>query len=330
MRNTIRNRCSPRSTECFLILFMGLLVFGACDPGPSTEGRTAPSSTQTAQAYEKGAWQWRRHAEFNEIARRGDIDLVFLGDSITQQWAEAGKEVWNRYYGRRKAANFGISGDRTQHVLWRIEHGNFDGIHPKAIVLLIGDNNSIQGDTPQEIAGGVRAVVQTLRDKVPESKILLLAIFPSGERPESPQRVRARAANAIFQKVADGRMIRYLDIGDRFTNRDGTIQDNNARLRPSQPHWLPLVGRGHRTGCERPPAGGVWWLEFRSPLAEHALERRTSGPTTPGHIRKPSTSSSRRPHLILITGDCVNTRPALKWAKRPIDASMLNWPAVLH
>ena len=84
MRNTIRNRCSPRSTECFLILFMGLLVFGACDPGPSTEGRTAPSSTQTAQAYEKGAWQWRRHAEFNEIARRGDIDLVFLGDSITQ------------------------------------------------------------------------------------------------------------------------------------------------------------------------------------------------------------------------------------------------------
>src|SRR5215831_8911456 len=208
---------------CLVPLFMGLLVFVACDRGPSTEGKAAPASTQTAQGYESGAWQMQRHAELNEIARRGDIDLVFLGDSITQGWAEAGKEVWDKYYGRRKTANFGISGDRTQHVLWRIEHGNFDGIHPKAIVLLIGDNDSIHGNTPQEIADGVGAVVQKLRDKVPESKILLLAIFPSGERPESPQRVRAMAANVIFQKVADGRMIRYLDIGDRFTNRDGTI-----------------------------------------------------------------------------------------------------------
>ena len=236
MHNTISNRYSPRSTVCFLILFIGLLVFGACDRGPSTEGKIAPTSTQTAQAYENGAWQWRRHAELNEIARRGDIDLVFLGDSITQLWAEAGKEVWNKYYGRRKAANFGISGDRTQHVLWRIEHGNFDGIHPKAIVLLIGDNNSIHGNTPLEIADGVRAVVHKLRDKVPESKILLLAIFPSGERPESPQRVRAMAANAIFQKVADGRMIRYLDIGDRFTNRDGTI---SRTIMPDFDHLSP-------------------------------------------------------------------------------------------
>jgi len=204
------------------MLFMGVLVFVACDRGPSTEGKAAPASTQTAQAYENGARQLRRHAELNEIARRGDIDLVFLGDSITELWAEAGREVWNKYYGRRKAANFGMGGDRTQHVLWRIEHGNFDGIHPKAIVLLIGGNNS-RHNTPQEIADGVKAVVQKLREKVPESKILLLAIFPSGERPEDPQRVTAMAANAIFQKVADGRMIRYLDIGDRFTNRDGTI-----------------------------------------------------------------------------------------------------------
>src|SRR5689334_20672500 len=93
----------------FLILFMGLLVLGACDRGPSTERKkTVPSSMQMAQAYENGAWQWRRHAELNEIARRGDIDLVFLGDSITQYWEEAGKEVWSKYYGRRKAANFGI------------------------------------------------------------------------------------------------------------------------------------------------------------------------------------------------------------------------------
>src|SRR5689334_22216200 len=96
MHNPIWNRCSHRSIECFLVLFMGLLVLGACDRGPSTEGKTASSSTQRAQAYENGAWQLRRHAELNEIARRADIDLVFLGDSITQKWEDAGKEVWNK------------------------------------------------------------------------------------------------------------------------------------------------------------------------------------------------------------------------------------------
>ena len=167
----------------------------------------------------------RRHAELNEIARRGDIDLVFLGDSRTQRWEEAGREVWDKYYARRKAANFGSDGDTTEHVLWRIEHGNFEGIHPKAIILEIGGNDSIAGEPPQQTADGVMAVVQKLREKVPESKILLLAVFPLGERPECPLRVRVMAANAIFRNIADGRMIRYLDIGDRFTNQDGTISN---------------------------------------------------------------------------------------------------------
>jgi lysophospholipase L1-like esterase len=214
----------------FLILFMGLLMFGPCDHSESTEDSTAPkdsaaipSKRPVSWAYETDGWQLRRHAELNKIARRGDIDLVFLGDSITQRWQEAGREVWDKYYARRKAANFGMDGDHTQHVLWRIEHGNFEGIHPKAIIILIGDNNSIAGEPAQEIADGVIAVVRKIREKVPESKILLLAIFPSGERRENPQRVRSIAANTIFRKVADGRMIRYLDIGDRFTKRDGTI-----------------------------------------------------------------------------------------------------------
>src|SRR5215467_4965472 len=137
-----------------------------------------------------------------------------------------------------------MDGDRTQQVLWRIEHGNFDGIHPKAIVLLIGDNNAIHGNTPQEIADGVMTVVQKLREKVPESKILLLAIFPSGEQPENPQRVRAMAANTIFQKVADGRMIRYLDIGDRFTNRDGFIS------KEMMPDFVHLSPRGYGLWAE--------------------------------------------------------------------------------
>jgi beta-glucosidase len=240
------------ATNPFVMLFMGLLVFGACDRGPSTEGSTAPKHCATilskqpaSWAYINDGWQLRRHAELNEIARRGDIDLVFIGDSITQKWEDAGsREVWDKYYARRKAANFGIKGDRTQHVLWRIEQGNFEGIHPKAIIVLIGINNSAAGEPAQEIANGVMAVVQKLREKVPESKILLLAIFPSGEGPEDPQRVRAMAANTIFQKVADGRMIRYLDIGDRFTNRDGTIS------KEIMPDFCHLSPRGYGLWAE--------------------------------------------------------------------------------
>jgi len=229
----------------FLILLTGLLVFGACNSGGvSAEGEAAPSSTQTARGYGNAPWQLRRHAELNAIARRGDIDLVFLGDSITQGWEDAGREVWDEYYARRKAANFGMNGDHTHHVLWRIEHGNFDGIHPKAIVVLIGTNNSFAGNTAREIADGVMAVVQKLREKVPESKILLLGIFPSGERPGNPQRARAIAANTIFQKVADGRMIRYLDIGDRFTNRDGTVS------KEIMPDFLHLSPRGYGLWAE--------------------------------------------------------------------------------
>jgi lysophospholipase L1-like esterase len=245
----------------FLILFMGLLVLGACERGPSTGDNSAPKhsgtipSKQTVSwAYDNGSWQLRRHLQFNEIARRGNIDLVFLGDSITQKWEETGREVWDKYYAGRKATDFGMKGDHTQHVLWRIEQGNFEGIRPKAIIVLIGTNNSAAGNTAQEIADGVMAVVQKLREKVPESKILLLGIFPSGERPDNPQRVRAMAANAIFQKVADSRMIRYLDIGNRFTNRDGTI---SKVIMPDFEHLSP--------------SGYVLWAEAIEPVVKDLM-----------------------------------------------------------
>jgi lysophospholipase L1-like esterase len=230
---------------------MGLLGFSGCNSGgPSTEdyiapthSATTPSKLTASWAYENGNWQLKRHAALNEIAQRGNIDLVFLGDSLTQGWEDV-RDVWDKYYARRKAANLGMNLDRTQQVLWRVEHGNFEGIHPKAIIILIGTNNSITGNTPQEIADGVIAVVHKLLEKVPESKILLLAIFPSGEQPDNPQRVRAIAADTIFQKVADGRMVRYLDIGDKFTNRDGTIS------KEVMPDFLHLSPRGYGLWAE--------------------------------------------------------------------------------
>ncbi|HWQ92695.1 MAG TPA: GDSL-type esterase/lipase family protein, partial [Clostridia bacterium] len=121
-----------------------------------------------------------RFEELNKRVRaaRGEVDVMFLGDSITQGWEGSGKNVWQKFYGHRKALNIGIGGDRTQHVLYRLENGNIDGIKPKVTVLMIGTNNSNRDDnTEGEILEGVTAIVKKLRASLPETKIILVAIF---------------------------------------------------------------------------------------------------------------------------------------------------------
>ncbi|HTY88114.1 MAG TPA: platelet-activating factor acetylhydrolase IB subunit [Candidatus Acidoferrum sp.] len=181
----------------------------------------------------------RRHEGFVQQARQGGIDLLFLGDSITDFWRSKGSNVWNRYYAPRHAANFGISGDRTQHVLWRVEHGELDGIKPKVVVLMIGTNNTgkendrktPRNTVPQTIEG-VQAVVRELREKLPDSKILLLAIFPRGTL-EDPQRAQVALINTVIAKLDDGKRVRYLDIGPNFLERDGALP---ASIMPDQLH----------------------------------------------------------------------------------------------
>src|SRR5579864_2352864 len=118
----------------------------------STTALTGDESP-TEPAPRDGSWL-KMHEQFLERAKMGNIDLLFLGDSITQGWNGGGKAVWNRFYGLRNTANFGIGGDRTQHVLWRLENGEVDGIHPKLVVLMIGTNN-LDSNAPDEIAAGV-------------------------------------------------------------------------------------------------------------------------------------------------------------------------------
>jgi lysophospholipase L1-like esterase len=174
--------------------------------------------------------QWvARHEVFVREARKGGIDVLFLGDSITDGWRNQGLNVWNKYYVSRHAANFGISGDRTQHVLWRMDHGELDGVKPKVVVLMIGTNNTgkekdtgkIRNNVPETIAG-VQAVVQELRAKLPDSKILLLAIFPRGTL-DDPQRAQVALINTVIAKLDDGKMVKYLDIGPKFLEADGTL-----------------------------------------------------------------------------------------------------------
>lgn len=120
-----------------------------------------------------------RHEKFVEQAKKGGIDLLFMGDSITDFWRNRGSNVWDKFYAPLHAANFGIGGDRTQHVLWRIENGELDGIHPKVCVLLIGTNNS-GDDSPDDIATAIKLIVDETHAKIPGTEILLLGIFPRG------------------------------------------------------------------------------------------------------------------------------------------------------
>ncbi len=169
----------------------------------------------------EGGWL-ERHEGMNARVAQGNVDLIFIGDSITQGWETEGQKAWGRFYGHRHAVNLGISGDRTQHVLWRLDHGNLQGISPKAAVIMIGTNNS-RDNSAEEIADGITAIVESLREKTPDTKILLLAIFPRGATPDDPQRQVTQKANAIVAKLADDQHVFFLDIGKKFLHEDETL-----------------------------------------------------------------------------------------------------------
>jgi lysophospholipase L1-like esterase len=174
----------------------------------------------------------------------GECDIIFIGDSITHQWETAGSNVWNEYYGGRKCLNFGVGGDRTQHVLWRFDHGQLDGLKPKAAVLLIGTNNSNKDDNSEaDILEGVQLVVNQIRERLPDTKLLLLGIFPRGSS-FSVQRGKILQVNEALAKLADGRMIHYLDFGSQLIEPDGSIS------KAIMPDKLHLSERGYKIWAE--------------------------------------------------------------------------------
>jgi lysophospholipase L1-like esterase len=200
-----------------------------------------PTTTPVSKSEE---WWQLRHQKINDRAKQGDVDLIFIGDSITQGWeGDAGKDVWQKFYGSRKAMNAGIGGDRTQHVLWRLEHGNIDRIKPKLAVLMIGTNNS-GGDSPEDIAAGITAIVEKLRDKLPDTKILLLGIFPRGPNSDDDKRKVNVATNKIIKSLDDGKKVYYLDISDEFLGDDGRLD------KQIMPDLLHLSTRGYEIWAE--------------------------------------------------------------------------------
>ena len=201
-------------------------------------GRALAKETQefasTKPVPRNDAWWQDRYKAMNQWVKKPNVDLLMIGDSITHGWEGSGKDVWNKFYGKRNAVNLGIGGDQTQHVLWRLEHGNIDGIQPKLAVLMIGTNNAGCGN-PREIAAGVRAIVEKLRAKLPQTKVLLLAIFPRGaDNKDSLRQVNSKT-NEIIAKLADDKNVFFLDIGPKFLAKDGTLSTDIMpdRLHPN-------------------------------------------------------------------------------------------------
>lgn len=177
----------------------------------------AATFTQTAQR------QGPRHLGFVEQARQGNIDLLLHGDSITDWWVQgdANRAMFDKYFGTLRTANFAVAGDTTQGVLWGLRNGEGQGFQPKAIMLMIGTNNSGSSTGP-EIAEGVGAVVLEMRKDFPDARILLLAIFPRG-LPGDPVRDKIAEANAIIRRLDDRQHVFYLDIGAKFLDASGTF-----------------------------------------------------------------------------------------------------------
>jgi len=191
-----------------LLVLLSATMLGAAD-GPRT---TVPAEKDR-----------NRHDGFLKIAQAGGVDLLFIGDSITDGWRSGGKAVWDQFFAPLKAANFGISGDRTEHVIWRLRNGELEGIHPKLAVIMIGTNNG--GDPAEDVALGIKTIIGDIQQRSPGTRILLLGIFPRSEKPDGA-RLKNEAVNKIiagYANPSDPRRVVFLDIGAAFLTRDQVL-----------------------------------------------------------------------------------------------------------
>lgn len=223
-------------TGAIVALGVVTLTANAEDKKPNPATKAAP----------RDAGWMKRHEKYLEQTKKNKYDVVFLGDSITDAWP--GRAAWKTTLKPFNPGGYGIGGDRTQHLLWRINEGKeLDGLEPKAAVIMIGTNNS-GSDSAEQIAEGVKAVVEAVKTKQPKTKILLLGVFPRAGGIPKDQKVAPKdklntkipQINAIISKLDDGKMVFYKDIGEKFLTSDGGLS------REVMPDLLHLSEKGYQ------------------------------------------------------------------------------------
>jgi lysophospholipase L1-like esterase len=201
-----------------------------------------PPLPATPRQQPDAGWE-KAHADMSAEAKKGGVDLLFVGDSITRGWKVDGKQAWAERFAQRKVANFGIGGDRTEHILYRLQNGELDGLAPKLVVLLIGTNNSACGHRPEDTAAGIAEILKTIRDRCPAAKTLLLSILPRGDGRGDPVRVKNEEINRRIAALDDGgTTVRFLDVAPRFVAPDGTLAPDHF-----QADHVHLAAKGYET-----------------------------------------------------------------------------------
>ena len=188
-----------------------------------------------------------QNKEINDSIKKmeGKIDLAFVGDSITRRWTgKENQESWNKYWGSYRAVNMGIGGDATQNVLWRLENGQLDGYQARVFVVMIGTNNCWGKQPPpaEDVAAGVKKILDLIQSKQPQAKILLLSILPTGKKPQTGLELRA-AINKLISKFAGG-PVHYMDIADKFVGPDAKISQEVMK------DYLHLTPKGYEIWSE--------------------------------------------------------------------------------
>lgn len=177
---------------------------------------------------QEGWWQLRHRQKLTELQEiNGAVDILFLGDSITHGWEVEGEQYWQQHFAHRHAFNLGFAGDRTEHLLWRLQNSELGKLSPKWIVLLVGTNNAGHRlDSPEDIAAGVQSILKELGIQLPNSKVLLMAIFPRSRNTNKPMRQRVDHSNGLIKEFANGVQIHWLDINKEFLTEDGVLLES--------------------------------------------------------------------------------------------------------
>ena len=230
-----------------IVLAMTLVGLSACQNKAATAAKPMPLSLQASTLDEDWSIEWwiPRHEQKLRDKTKQEINLVFIGDSITHGWENEGQEVWGEYYGLRGGFNLGFSGDRTENVLWRLRNGALDGVSPKLIVLMIGTNNTgHRMDSAEDTFIGIKAIIDELIQRTPSANILVLGLFPRGIELNDPMRERNARINTHLPELSTHTNVYFRNIGEVFTENDGTISEE------IMPDFLHLSSAGYRLWAE--------------------------------------------------------------------------------
>ena len=257
----------------FLAALVGLsLILG------SKPSEAAPLQLPADQPFPRNDANSRKaHAQLLEKAKKGGIDVYFEGDSIVRRWGATDYPQnlanWNENFYGWNAADFGWGADRIENILWRLENGELDGVHPKVIVLLGGTNNIapnpwVATSNPSDLLLGFKKILETMESKAPEATIILMGIFPRNDHMELIPTINE--VNAGLAKLADGKKVRYLNINDKLADKDGKLFDGMMNpadhLHPAlkgyqvwadalKPIFTELLGPPSKTDHAPPPTG---------------------------------------------------------------------------